>query len=44
MKRLITVNEDGHSIEVLVEEDAAIRVDEEHLGMQICIGPLQCVR
>lgn len=41
--RLVTLEEDGHTIELLLEEEAAVKITENHVGMQISIGPVESV-
>ena len=41
--RLLTLEEHGNMIELLLEEEAALKITEDNMGMQICVGPVESV-
>ena len=41
--RLLTLEENGHMIELLLEEEVALKITEDNVGMEMCIGPVESV-
>lgn len=42
--RMITLFDCGHSIDLLLEEDSAMLITNEHIGQHLEVGPMECVR